>query len=156
MVSACMYRPPLSPVIYNQQIANAIEQISDIEANQFLICGNFNYRDIDWKNHYIPDSAHDERNFYDSVQSAFLHQHVEDITRQRGSNQPSTLDLILSKNELEIQKINIRTPVAKSDHNVLTFDFLLEGRFQPLIYILDRALKVQKCAQFQILCRQPS
>lgn len=37
------------------------------------------------------------------------------------------LDLVFSKNELEIESINYHAPIGKSDHASLAFDFTLEG-----------------------------
>ena len=130
LVCACIYRPPEPGDYYNQKVLQAIKEISDINADQFLICGDFNYSKIDWNNHDIPTAARDERDFYDSVQSAFLHQHVTEFTRQRGSDAPSLLDLVMSKNELEIDYIDYQSPLGKSNHAVLVFDFSLEGAIE--------------------------
>ena len=45
----------------------------------------------------------------------------------REEDQPSTLDLVFSKNELEIESIDYKVPFQKSDHSVLVFDVTLEG-----------------------------
>ena len=73
LVCACIYRPPEPGDYYNHKILQTIREISDINADQFLICGDFNYSKIDWNNHDIPTAARAEQIFYDSVQSAFLH-----------------------------------------------------------------------------------
>ena len=99
LICACIYRPPEPGDYYNLKILQAIKEISNINADQYLICGDFNYSKIDWNNHDIPTAVRDERMFYDSVQSAFLHQHVTEFTRQRGSDEPSLLDLVMSKKQ---------------------------------------------------------
>ena len=117
-----------SPPNYNRQIETVITSLSDTVADQYLICGDFNYRNIDWTTHTVNSSElSDEQQFYDTVQSSYLHQHVEEFTRLRGRDQPSTLDLVFSKNELEIEFIDYKDPFGKSDHSVLVFDFILEG-----------------------------
>ena len=65
LVCACIYRPPEPGECYNHKIFQTIREISDINADQFLICGDFNYSKIDWNNHDIPTAARDERIFYD-------------------------------------------------------------------------------------------
>ena len=114
VLAACIYRPPppRSTHRYNQQISEAIEQLSDIQADQHIICGDFNYPDIDWLNHivlndYTNTNVRDDRRFYDATQNSFLHQHVEEVTRQRGTNVPSLLDLILAKTELKLTILTI-------------------------------------------------
>ena len=129
LLVSCIYRPPgpnLRP--YNISINNTILKIADIHADQYLICGDFNYGKIDWSNHMVnagEDSL--EQLFYDATQSAFLHQHVEEFTRKRGADQPSRLDLIFSKNEFEVESIRYDPPIGSSDHSVLNFTFTLEG-----------------------------
>ena len=49
------------------------------------------------------------------------------FTRQRGSDNPSLLDLVFTKNHLEIDHIDYQPHVGRSDHSVLVFDFTLEG-----------------------------
>ena len=132
---ACIYRSPLSPPDYNLKISQAIEQLSDIRADQYIICGDFNYPKIDWLNHLVysnnRDVMRDDRRFYDATQNSFLHQHVDEATRFRGSNIPSLLDLVLTKNEFEIEHIEYQTSFGNSDHCVLFFNFTLEGVLTP-------------------------
>ena len=61
MVCACIYRPPNpNDLVYNQKISQAIGQIEEINANQYLICGDFNYPKIDWINHDLCNAGRDE------------------------------------------------------------------------------------------------
>ena len=125
LIAACLYRTPSSPVVYNTKLSVGIGLISDISGDQYLLCGDFNYPNIDWTNHLA--DGNDEIIFYDAVQSAFLHQHVDEFTRKRGTDVPSILDLLLTKNELEIELIDYQSPIGKSDHAVLAFNFTIES-----------------------------
>ena len=128
LVLGCLYRPPNSPHEYNVGINRVISSLSNITADQYLICGDFNYPRIDWTNHLVNRIENSiEQFFYDECQNAFLWQHVKEITRQRGTNEPSVLDLVFSKNELEIEEIKYDPPIGRSDHAVLKFKFALEG-----------------------------
>ena len=129
---ACLYRPPMSSHRYCDLVSETIEQLSDIQSDQYLLCGDFNYRKIKWKDHIVctdsdTDNVSDEKRFYDAVQNSFLHQHVDQFTRQRGLNNPSLLDLVLTKNHLEVELIDYLAGFGRSDHCVLVFDFTLEG-----------------------------
>ena len=129
---ACLYRPPLSSHVYCDLVSDTIEQLSDIQSDQYIICGDFNYRKIKWNDHIVctdseNDNVSDEKRFYDAVQNSFLHQHVDQFTRQRGTNNPSLLDLVLTKNHLEVECIEYQAGFGRSDHCVLVFDFTLEG-----------------------------
>ena len=130
--------PPHLPQIYNCKITEAVNQISDIHADQHIICGDFNYSSINWFDLVVEDSDSDNigrsvcdaKRFYDAVQNSFLYQHVDEATRFRGSDEPSLLDLILTKNHLEIEYIDYQASIGMSDHNVLVFNFTLEGDIQ--------------------------
>ena len=50
-------------------------------------------------------------------------QHIYKPTRSRGTNTPSTIDLIFTDNEVEIKNIEYCTPLGTSDHSVLSFEF---------------------------------
>ncbi|CAL4095679.1 unnamed protein product [Meganyctiphanes norvegica] len=128
LLFACFYRPPNSSPQYNLNINTAINNLTQIDTDQCLICGDFNYPKIDWPNHLVlanDDSF--EQLFYDECQNSFLQQHVSEFTRQRGEDDPSVLDLVFSKNEFEIEEIRYESPIGKSDHSVLAFNFKLEG-----------------------------
>ena len=105
LLLVCVYRPPHSPSLYNYRINDIIVRAAQVDVEQCLICGDFNYRKIDWNNHMVltEDSNSIEQLFYDDTQSSFLQQHVTEFTRQRGTDEPSMLDLVFSKNEYEIE-----------------------------------------------------
>ena len=44
---ACIYRPPTAAEETNEQLLQAVQRICDLPFNQVLICGDFNFRDID-------------------------------------------------------------------------------------------------------------
>ena len=127
----CIYRPPSSTSEYCSRVNKVIDKLSQYEANQCLICGDFNYPKIDWNNNLVNAiSESKEQLFYDTCQNNFLFQHVDEFTRQRGGDEPSMLDLVFSKNELEIENIYYKTPLGNSDHSVLVFDFTLERNIE--------------------------
>ena len=131
LLVACMYRAPDSLVEYSDKINLNIQKICNFKSDQLIICGDFNFPEIDWINHLVTAGSAERENvasrFYEICQDFFLYQHVTEFTRKRGSDEPSTLDLIFSKNEFEIDEIVYKVPIGKSDHQVLVFDFSLEG-----------------------------
>ena len=70
----------------------------------------------------------DPQLFYDTCSDQFLHQHVNGPTRAPGQDTPSLLDLILSRSEFDIDKLEFYSPIGASDHAVLIFDFLIDGK----------------------------
>ena len=55
--------------------------------------------------------------------NSFLHQHVERPTRRRGDDEPSKLDLIFTNEEMQVNEVKHISPLDKSDHDVLSFEF---------------------------------
>ena len=53
-----------------------------------------------------------------------LCQHVNNYTRERVGQQPSTLDLVFTNEVTMVNDIEIRNPLGKSDHAVLLFDYI--------------------------------
>ena len=87
--------------------------------------GDFNYPDIDWDTWNSKGDSTDsvEYKFVECLQDNFLHQHITKPTRQRGSDRPNVLDLVLMNEEGMISKLEYFCPLGKSDHCVITFDF---------------------------------
>ena len=123
-----MYRPPGSSSIYNAEVRRAIQSVSEKNQTQVLICGDFNFKEIDWEANDVSGGPGSEQaRFFDTCHNCYLHQHVRDFTRVRGNDQPSVLDLILSKNELEVDSVEYGPPIGSSDHCVLSFQFYVES-----------------------------
>ena len=77
LLLACIHRPPTASQEINEQLLQAIQKICDLPFNQVLICGDFNYRDIDWENSTVgAGDTSDQAKFFDACQDGFLHQHV--------------------------------------------------------------------------------
>ena len=86
-----------------------------------IISGDFNYPGINWLT--MDPVTHIEKNsvFLDSIRDCFLTQHVTFPTRARSTQTPSTLDLILTKDDNEIDHLIALSPLGKSDHACLSF-----------------------------------
>ena len=93
-----------------------------------MLCGDFNFKEIDWVNQTVDGSEESEPvTFYETCQEAYLHQHVTEFTRSRGTDTPSLLDLVFTKDELDIDSIDYCAPIGASDHAVLIFPLWIEG-----------------------------
>ena len=53
----CIYRPSNSPIDYNEIVRQTIRKISNSYRGQVLICGDFNFREIDWGSNVVEGSA---------------------------------------------------------------------------------------------------
>ena len=128
---SCMYRPPSYSHEENSTFLNQVECVLRPQSkfHQSLICGDFNAGEINWISHEIhPSRAGIAQKLYDKFHDNFHVQHVTEPTRKRGAHTPTTLDLILTKTELEIENLQHCPPLGASDHEVLLFDFVTENQ----------------------------
>ena len=100
-----------------------MDAIRTVGATDYLIMGDFNFREINWADGSIDSSREsDAAQFYDKVQDCYLCQHVRFHTRFRDGMSPSTLDLIFTDQENNVQELKCGSPLGKSDHCVITWE----------------------------------
>ena len=88
-----------------------------------LICGDFNYANIDWTNNIGHTSNSYAQQVIDQLNDLFLYQHVNGPTRHRQNQTPSTLDLVISNEEQMINEILYQPGLGLSDHVCLNFNY---------------------------------
>ena len=108
---------------------------------------DFNYPDIDWENYNSRGDKTDspEYKFVDTVQDCFLFQHINKPTRWKGTQKPNILDLILTNEEQMVNNIEYSSPLGKSDHCMLSFEFNCYIR----INISQRNIRLYNRGRFQ-------
>ena len=122
-----IYRKPSSKANNDRLLRELIDSIAK-KYNKVLLLGDFNYPKIDWKNSVVNSTPFSqEMQFYNCLENNFLTQHIKDFTRYRGTDKPSLLDLIITENTQSqvADSVNIRAPLGKSDHCILTCDYLV-------------------------------
>ena len=109
------------------ELLNRVSQLAVTKGSRLLVLGDFNYGKIDWEE-FVPhgDSDSWEAKFLDCIQGNYLYQHVREPTRVRGTDKPSRLDLVFTQNFLEIECMDYGPPFGKSDHCVLSMNFVTE------------------------------
>ena len=96
-----------------------------------LIVGDFNFSNIRWYDTYdfganaiCSNLTDNELRFVNALRGIFLFQHASQPTRQRGSDPPHTLDLIITSDNF-LSDIEYLSPLGMSDHSVLKFNLHL-------------------------------
>ena len=125
---SCIYRSPTNSPDTATNCCRLNQLIKDISRNKRYshVCfvGDFNYKHINWETWSTSKSKDsEEEKFLDALKDSFLFQHVTQPTRHRGSDEPSILDLVLTNEEMQISNIEYQSPLGKSDHSSLIFDF---------------------------------
>ena len=123
LLCGCIYRSPSkdkdSEKQTTQKVCELIIEAVGRNNSRLLICGDFNYPDIDWECQY---SKNDNlKVFLQTIQELNLHQHVCNPTRYRDGHEPSLLDLIITTEEGMINFLEHNPGLGESDHECLNF-----------------------------------
>ncbi len=124
LIVALFYRSPSSQEENNKRIRQALYELGDNHNTQMVIMGDFNYKEINWEED--SGTGVEQEKFIECIQQNLLVQHVTEITRFRGNDIPSRVDLIFSTDEDMIGEIRYKSPLGKSDHKVITFKIKLD------------------------------
>ena len=133
ILCGCIYR---SPTKEKEATLESTDQICEILAKAsarnyayLLICGDFNYRDIDWENESSNGNNEHCSSFLNTIQDCFLQQHVTEPTRYRHGEEPSLLDLVLSNEEGMVYNLAHEHGLGDSDYVTLTFDLICHKEY---------------------------
>ena len=110
LIVALMYRSPSSTSENNKKIRQAIEEITNMDGSDIIIMGDFNYKEINWEREKGMGKEQDK--FIACIQQSLLTQHVKDVTRFRGNDKPSRVDLVLTSDEDMLEEIEIQSPLG--------------------------------------------
>ena len=102
----------------NENISKLIQDLTKIYSKLYshvLICGDFNYPNINWENGKCP--RHGASCFLEGIRDCFLHQHVTGPTHHHPNQEANILDLVLTNDGGMISRL---VPIGKSHHSVLT------------------------------------
>ena len=125
LLCGCMYRSPTrdkeQTVQNTASICKSIFEVVGRKNSHLLICGDFNYPDIEWNSEYVSSESNDILPFLDAIQDCHLHQHIFKPTRYRDGNEPSLLDLIFTNEEGMLQTLQHNAGLGNSDHECIEF-----------------------------------
>ena len=129
-----IYRSPSSGADNSESLDKLLCEIAESREHNFIaIAGDVNYRNIDWENG-ICRSSENSRDFMflEAVKDAYLTQHITEPTRGRGSDTPSTLDVLLTLREDIIEELVVDSPLGKSDHALIWATFACNYKPKPV------------------------
>ena len=124
LLTCVIYRSDSGSEQNNDNLNRLMRLISNMKYSHKLVMDDFNYRNINWSSWTTPSSqASSDHKFVESVRDSFLYQHVLEPTRCRVGHKPSTIDLIFTNESEMINTIEYMSPLGKSDHSILKFDY---------------------------------
>jgi len=122
LLVGCVYRsPPSNLENSTNSLCQLLRQVTS-SSSSYLICGDFNYSNIDWNNMCVTSSSSKTQSFIDMVQDQFMCQHVMEPTRFRGDATPHILNLVFTNNENMIENLKFLPGFGNSDHLCISFD----------------------------------
>ena len=123
LMFSCVYRSGTQSEENNKELNKfLVNQAS--RSTHLNICGDFNYKNINWQLQSCSlDEESNEHKFLNAVQDSFLHQHVSEPTRSRGSDNPTLLDLVFTNEDAMINEVSHHSPLGKSDHDVILWNY---------------------------------
>ena len=121
LVGVC-YHPPNSLKENNEELLRLMDLLKAVHVTDYLIMGDFNYREIGQLVLLKARQTPTHLSFFNKVQDCFLCQHVPFHTRYRDGVSPSTLDLVFTDQENNVEELDCGAPLGKSDHCVITWE----------------------------------
>ena len=117
-----IYRGPNSTDDNSLKLYNFLLEVSETKKYKHkILCGDINYKEIDWQHMICTASVNSlDFSFLEATRDAYLIQHLDRPTMGRGSDKPSTLDLLLTDQEANIVEIQTDSPLGKSDHSLIS------------------------------------
>lgn len=121
MLFLIMYRSPNCSSLEDKYVNEFITATSSLKYQHIVVVGDFNHPKINWNT--VSSSCEKEMDFIEACKDSLLSQHVLTPTRGRGTDKPSLVDLFLTTNENNVEKVEIKSPLGKSDHSVVAVTY---------------------------------
>ncbi|RYA66063.1 endonuclease/exonuclease/phosphatase family protein, partial [Enterobacter cloacae complex sp. 2DZ2F20B] len=116
-VLGCIYRPPSSVLNDDKLLFQTLSELAS-NNNKVFIFGDFNLPDVKWPLEMSHNYSGSSQLLVDLLLSHHLIQLVDQPTRYRAGQQPSTLDLIITSDDDLLANLEYLDPVGNSDHVV--------------------------------------
>ena len=126
LLIGCIYQSESGTNTNNKLLNNLVKEANSKGYSHLLTMGDFNYKDIMWENWNTPTLSEnsDEFSFIENLRDCYLYQHITKPTRIRQGQEPSILDLLITNEEGMIKDLEYLSPLGKSDHLVINFEFV--------------------------------
>ena len=119
----CIYRSPSTDLATSTKSLCDLLSVAATSCSHLLICGDFNYANINWTSNIGHTGDSHAQQFVDKLNDLFLYQHVNEPTRYRLNQTPNILDLVITNEEHMINDILYQSGLGLSDHICLQFKY---------------------------------
>jgi len=135
LLIGCVYRSSSGTGENNENLLKLLSEINGSNFSHILIMGDFNFEKINW------NTCIDFK-FIEKIRDCYLFQHITKPTRARIDHEPHILDRILSNEEGMVSDIEYCSPLGKSDHSLINFNFncyIQQENTERVKYYYDKA-----------------
>ncbi|KAK2723650.1 hypothetical protein QYM36_002110 [Artemia franciscana] len=126
-----IYQSPFAPNANDshQVVADLVNKIASSSSNSVFITGDFNMPDVIWVDDYgLTTPNNPAQTTLISVANLALTQLIDQPTRYRDGQNPTTLDLVFTNNLDTVISIKYLPAIGSSDHNYVMFSVLVSTR----------------------------
>ncbi|XP_071944696.1 uncharacterized protein [Antedon mediterranea] len=124
LIGLC-YRSMYNTPDENEQLFYQLRFIESVQSDHVLIIGDFNLKEINWKDMLVNASVtHPSNTFFEIINDLYLVQHVKSNTRHRDGQRSSQLDLIITDDDFKVSNLLHLPPLGKSDHDCLFWQYV--------------------------------
>ena len=125
-----IYRSPACNPQDDAALLDAIKNFTGSKQHtHLLIMGDFNAPDVQWTTGVCSGTFSND--LLQLTNQEGCTQHVAEPTRYRNGQLPSLLDLILTNEPHQVDRVEINQPLGKSDHASLEFDYICYWPVRP-------------------------
>ena len=115
LLFACCYRSPTPSETSeknNERLNQLLKYIAQKKYSHRCIVGDLNFKDWStWTTVHGENSV--EAAFIDVIGDCFYYQHVEEVTRRQGNDNPSLLDLVLTDEQMQVSEVLHHAPMGE-------------------------------------------
>ena len=109
LLLGCCYRSPTKTAASgenNNKLNKFLRWAAERRHSHKCIMGDFNFKKLNWATQSTSESENsDEAKFLETLRDSFFHQQVQKPTRQRGNDEPSLLDLVLTNEAMQVSNL---------------------------------------------------
>ena len=134
LLAVNIYHSPNSDDANTASLNKLILHIAEQRKYEALfIAGDGNFKCIDW-HHMLCSLSENSKEFafLETLKDAYFEQHIKEPTRGRGSDTPSTLDVMITKSDDVLEDVSIEAPLGKSDHAIIKASLLCNYTPKPI------------------------
>ena len=114
LLFGCFYQSPTpsnNSEANNENLNQLLQRISNKSYSHKCFVGDFNFKDINWDSWTtFHNTESKEAEFIETARECYLHQHNQQVSRRRGNDDPSLIDLVFTDEAMQVSDVEHHPP----------------------------------------------